>query len=210
MITTTTTTTDTATRKKKSLLPIAAAAIAVAAGATLYASPYWAMHSLASAVRDKDAAKVSEYVDFVLLRDSVKELLIARMDAEMKTRGVPADNPFASLAQTFVKGMLNQAVDAMVSPSGVVRLLQGSATGAPPATTATTPPPPSAGAGGAGGAGRADGDGKPRFHVDYRDWSTVHVNSEGREVGFVFHRYGLLWWKMVAINGTLLDKPGAD
>lgn len=195
---------STGTANKKRLIPIAAASIAIAAGAALYASPYWALHSLANAVRDKDAAKVSEYVDFVQLRDSVKELLAARMDAEMKTRGVPADNPFASLAQTFVKSMLTQAVDAMVSPSGVVRLLQGSPAGASPVAA----PPSSTG----GGAERADGSSKhkPRFHVSYRDYSTVHVSSEGREVGFVFHRYGLLSWKMVAINGTLLDKPGAD
>ncbi|KRC26099.1 hypothetical protein ASE31_18675 [Acidovorax sp. Root217] len=177
----------------------------MAAGAAIYASPYWALHSLSNAVRDKDAARVSEYVDFVLLRDSVKELLTARMDAEMKTRGVPADNVFANLAQTFVKSMLTQAVDAMVSPSGVVRLLHGSPAGGAPVAA----PPSSTGG---GGAERTNGSNqyKPRFHVSYRDYSTVHVSSEGREVGFVFHRYGLLSWKMVAIDGTLLDKPGAD
>ncbi len=193
-----TATTNATSNSKKKVLAFAAA-IAVAAGATLYASPYWALHSLANAVRDKDAAKVSEYVDFVLLRDSVKELLAARMDAEMKTRGVPADNVLANLAQTFVKSMLTQAVDALVSPSGVVRLLQGSAGVSPVAA-----PPSSTGG---VGAQRGNGSNKPRFHVDYRNYSTVHVSSEGREVGFVFHRYGLLSWKMVAINGTLLDKP---
>lgn len=197
------TATTNATSSSKKKVSAFAAAIAIAAGAALYASPYWALHSLSNAVRDKDAAKVSEYVDFVLLRDSVKELLTARMDAEMKTRGVPADNPFANLAQIFVKSMLTQAVDAMVSPSGVVRLLQGGAGASPVAA-----PPSSTG----GGAEPANGSNqhKPRFHVSYRDYSTVHVSSEGREVGFVFHRYGLLSWKMVAIDGTLRDKPGAD
>lgn len=199
-----TATTNATSSSKKKVLAVAAA-IAVAAGAALYASPYWALHSLSNAVRDKDAARVSEYVDFVLLRDSVKELLTARMDAEMKTRGVPADNVFANLAQTFVKSMLTQAVDAMVSPSGVVRLLQGSPAGGAPVAA----PPSSTGG---GGAERTNGSNqyKPRFHVSYRDYSTVHVSSEGREVGFVFHRYGLLSWKMVAIDGALLDKPGAD
>lgn len=199
-----TATTNATSSSKKKVLAVAAA-IAVAAGAAIYASPYWALHSLSNAVRDKDAARVSEYVDFVQLRDSVKELLTARMDAEMKTRGVPADNVFANLAQTFVKSMLTQAVDAMVSPSGVVRLLHGSPAGGAPVAA----PPSSTGG---GGAERTNGSNqyKPRFHVSYRDYSTVHVSSEGREVGFVFHRYGLLSWKMVAINGTLLDKPGAD
>lgn len=192
---------------RKKILAIAAA-ITVAAGAAVYASPYWALHSLANAVRDKDAARVSEYVDFVLLRDSVKEMLAARMDAEMKTRGVPADNPFANLAQTFVKSLLTQAVDAMVSPSGVVRLLQGSAGVVPP--VAVPPAPTGGGPGGSGGdAERAHGS-KPRFHVNYRGWSTVHVSSEGREVGFVFHRYGLLSWKMVGVDGTLLDRPAVN
>jgi len=199
-----TATTNATSSSKKKVLAVAAAA-AVAAGAALYASPYWALHSLSNAVRDKDAARVSEYVDFVLLRDSVKELLTARMDAEMKTRGVRADNVFANLAQTFVKSMLTQAVDAMVSPSGVVRLLHGSPAGGAPVAA----PPSSTGG---GGAERTNGSNqyKPRFHVSYRDYSTVHVSSEGREVGFVFHRYGLLSWKMVAIDGALLDKPGAD
>ncbi len=197
-----TATTNATSSSKKKVLAFAAA-IAVATGAAIYASPYWALHSLSNAVRDKDAARVSEYVDFVQLRDSVKELLTARMDAEMKARGVPADNPFANLAQTLVKSMLTQAVDAMVSPSGVVRLLQGSA-GASPAAA----PPSSTGGGGAEPANGSNQH-KPRFHVSYRDYSTVHVSSEGREVGFVFHRYGLLSWKMVAINGTLLDTPGA-
>lgn len=199
-----TATTNATSSSKKKVLAFAAA-IAVATGAAIYASPYWALHSLSNAVRDKDAVRVSEYVDFVQLRDSVKELLTARMDAEMKTRGVPADNPFANLAQTFVKSMLTQAVDAMVSPSGVVRLLQGGPAGGAPVAA----PPSSTGG---GGAERTNGSNqyKPRFHVSYRDYSTVHVSSEGREVGFVFHRYGLLSWKMVAIDGALLDKPGAD
>ena len=199
-----TATTNATSSSKKKVLAFAAA-IAVAAGAALYASPYWALHSLSNAVRDKDAARVSEYVDFVLLRDSVKELLTARMDAEMKTRGVPADNVFANLAQTFVKSMLTQAIDAMVSPSGVVRLLHGSPAGGAPVAAQPSST-------GGGGAERTNGSNqhKPRFHVSYRDYSTVHVRSEGREVGFVFHRYGLLSWKMVAIDGTLLDKPGAD
>ncbi|EJE49328.1 Protein of unknown function (DUF2939) [Acidovorax sp. CF316] len=200
---TTTTYTADNTPKNKRLVPIALAGIAIAAGATLYASPYWALHSLSNAVRDKDAARVSEYVDFVLLRDSVKELLSARMDAEMKTRGVPDDNPFAGLAQTFVKGMLNQAVDAMVSPSGVVKLLQQRGDTARPVPS----PTPS---GGGGNNNQGAQAGKPRFQVDYQNYSTVHVSPEGREVGFVFRRYGLLSWKMVAINGTLLDRPGAN
>ena len=93
-------------------------------------------------MRDKDPARVSEFVDFVLLRDSVKELLTARMDAALKTRGVPDDTTFASLAQISVKGIHNHAADAIVSPSCVVRLLQGHA------VTASTPSP-----------------GPPRFHT---------------------------------------------
>ena len=200
-MTTSTHTTAQKSRNHQRTIPIALAGIAIAAGAAVYASPYWALHSLSNAVRDKDAARVSEYVDFVLLRDSVKELMTARMDAEMKTRGVPEDNPFANLAQTFVKGMLNQAVDAMVSPSGVVKLLQQQRSETP----RSAPPPASPG----GGSGTTDAQAgsKPRFHVDYQNYSTVHVSSEGRELGFVFRRYGLLSWKMVGLNGTLLDRP---
>jgi hypothetical protein len=202
------TTSTYATEKKSNnqrTIPIALAGIAIAAGAAVYASPYWALHSLSNAVRDKDAARVAEYVDFVLLRDSVKELMSARMDAEMKTRGVPEDNPFANLAQTFVKGMLNQAVDAMVSPSGVVKLLQQQQQS--PRSETPRSAPPAASPGGGSGTTDAQAGSKPRFHVDYQNYSTVHVSSEGRELGFVFRRYGLLSWKMVGLNGTLLDRP---
>ncbi len=199
-MTTSTHTTEQKSSNPQRTIPIALAGIAIAAGAAVYASPYGALHSLSNAVRDRDAARVSEYVDFVLLRDSVKELITARMDAEMKARGVPEDNPFANLAQTFVKGMLNQAVDAMVSPSGVVKLLQQQRSETPRSAPPASP-------GGGSGTTDAQAGSKPRFHVDYQNYSTVHVSAEGRELGFVFRRYGLLSWKMVGLNGTLLDRP---
>lgn len=187
---------STATPRKTTRYLVVAAAALVAAGAAVYASPYWALHSLAGAARDRDAARVSEYVDFVLLRDSVKGLLTSHMEAQMKDNPLSADNPFAGLAQMFVQSMLTQAVDAAVSPAGVTRLLQysGSAGG-----TSANKPATDAGGGEAGGS-------KPRFHVSYRSWSTVHVSPEGSEVSFIFHRYGLLSWKMVGLNAAPLPQ----
>lgn len=165
----------------------AAIAVAIAAGALLYASPYITLHQIHSAIERKDAAAVAEHVDFPALRESVKAQVLVRMESEMD-RAAIKDNPFAGLGQMLARGLVDQFTDALVSPEGVMLMLENGKPGKPADVAAA-------------GVGISSGDAeKPRkkLSVEYQGWSKVFVHAKGEPGGFVFRRDGLIGWKLVA------------
>lgn len=162
-----------------------AIAVAIAAAALLYASPYITLHQIHSAIERKDAAAVAEHVDFPALRESLKDQMRVKMQREM---GSNADNPFAGLGQMLARGLVDQFTDALVSPEGVMLMLENGKPGKPADVAAA-------------GAGIPSGESeKPRkkLSVDYQGWSKVFVHAKGEPGGFVFRRDGLIGWKLVA------------
>ncbi len=168
---------------------IASATIAVAtiAAALLYATPYITLHQIHSAIERKDAAAVAEHVDFPALRESLKAQVLAKMQSEMD-RSAIKDNPFAGLGQMLARGLVDQFTEALVSPEGVMLMLENGKPGKPADVAAA-------------GAGIPSGESeKPRkkLSVDYQGWSKVFVHAKGESGGFIFQRDGLVKWKLVA------------
>lgn len=163
----------------------AAIVVAIAAGALLYATPYITLHQIHSAIERKDAAAVAEHVDFPALRESLKDQMRVKMQREM---GSNADNPFAGLGQMLARGLVDQFTEALVSPEGVMLMLENGKPGKPADVAAA-------------GVGIPSGEPeKPRkkLSVDYQGWSKVFVHAQGEQGGFVFQRDGLIGWKLVA------------
>ena len=156
----------------------------VAAVGLLYASPHIALYNIGKAIERKDADAVSEYVDFPALRENVKGVLLAKMQSEMDKPEMK-DNPFAGLGQMLAVGMVNQLADTLVSPAGVVAMLENGKPGKPPAASASDTP----------AAKR-----RPDFAVDYQGWSKVFVHPKHETSGLVMKRDGLFGWKLVAVK----------
>lgn len=156
----------------------------VAAAGLLYVSPHIAMYNIGKAIERKDADAVSEYVDFPALRENVKGVLLAKLQSDMDKPEMK-DNPFAGLGQMLAAGMVNQLADTLVSPAGVVAMLENGKPGK--ASEVKTGDAPAT-------------KRRPDFAVDYQGWSRVFVHPKGETSGLVMKRDGLFGWKLVAVK----------
>ncbi len=168
---------------------VSGATISFIAWAVLfYASPYLALHRIAKAIENKDADAVSEYVDFPALRESVKAQMLIKLQAQMQAPEIK-DNPLAGLGQALAVGMVNQATEALVSPAGVMLMLERGKPGKPADVAAA-------------GIGVDTQGGTPRkdYAVDYQGWSKIFVHPTDEPGGFIFKRDGLMGWRLAAIK----------
>lgn len=206
--------------KKK--LAIGGVVLAVAAAAVaFYATPYIALYSIHRAVERGDAEVVSRYVDFPVLREDIRATVLAQMEAV--TAAQPGGGALAGLGQRMATTMANQMVDRMVSPEGVMLLLDGGALAqlqqipqlqqrlpnlpvpppaappvAPPTAPSATPEPSAPPAGRRGDLARLRESTDVR--VTYQDWSRVRVGSQRAPGGLIFRRDGWFGWKLVAVE----------
>lgn len=103
-------------RRRKLWLGLAALAGLLVA-VYLVASPYITVHQMKSAAEKRDGAALSKFIEFPSVRESLKDQVNTQLmsDPDMQ------DNPFAGIAVTLV----DQMVDAFVSPAGITRLMAG-------------------------------------------------------------------------------------
>ncbi len=178
----------------------------VALAVTSYASPYWTLRQMRNAIVDKDADAFSSHVDFPALRESVRAQVMIAMQARL---GVPETkgNALAGLGMLLGMALMNQIIDTIVTPSGVMALMaEGTARpldlipgrtpapgGAPAPAPAepparasgTTPPPalpPSSSVTGSDGIAQgpaAEADTAPEndYSVQYKNWSTFTATA---------------------------------
>jgi len=201
--------------KKKKLMAIAG--IAIAAGvASSYASPYITLYQMRSALADNDADSFSSHVDFPSMRESLRAQLMTMMQAKMANSPEMNGNSFADLGMVMAMGFVNQAIDTMVTPAGVMTMMAQGA--AKPARSGVPAPSPessdAAHTGAVGGAMPQTSGSKPKadYSVGYKNWSTVTATSRkgtDDEVTFIFKRDGLWSWKLSAVN-LPIDKFGSN
>jgi len=170
--------------RRHALLAIAAAATLL--GLSSYASPYWTLHRMKTAVMEKDANSFSRYIDFPALRESVKSQLMVAMDARMDRPDV-ADNSFAGIGRMMGAALINPIVDAAVSPAGVIAMFESGK--AQPLRAPSSPAPSS-----------TETD-SVKYAVAYQDWSTVAIAKPGEDAGrFILKRRGLWSWQLASLE----------
>jgi len=98
-------------------IAIASLLIYVAAG------PFITIHQIKSGVQTSDTEKLSDNVDFAALRENIKEQLNAKVTHSAATEF--KNNPFEALALAFSTKLIDGAVDAFVTPSGLAKLMEG-------------------------------------------------------------------------------------
>lgn len=173
---------------KKILVATAIAVIAL--GAVTYASPYYTLYQMKAALAERDATALAEHVDFPALRENVKQQINGAMAESVKAT-VGADNPFAAMGQAFASSMTNKMVDAMVSPAGVVALVNRSVVSSEEkvdgADTAQAP--------------RAEAKG--RYVAAYAGWDRFVIRPTSNQDdggGLVLRRHGLWNWKLSGLE----------
>ena len=151
--------------------------------ATSFASPWWTLHRLRTAVDRHDAEAVAAQVDFPALRDSVKSQLLGSIARDAGDEG----NTFAAIGRAFARVVADPLVDAIVSPAGVAAMVEhGKVSIGRPTREDRTP------------AAEPARD-KPRYALHYRGWSRFAVTAEDGG-SFVFRRDGLWRWKLAGIE----------
>jgi hypothetical protein len=171
-------------------ITIAAAVAAIAIAATAYASPYYALRQIKTALAERDAEALAGHVDFPALRASVKAQLETSMARSIEaTAG--SGNPLAALGQSIASAMLGKMVDTMVSPAGVVALVNKSAVS------------PQAGADASADAPADGARKKADYSASYAGVNTFVVRAKdghAQEGALVLRRHGVWGWKLSSIE----------
>lgn len=169
----------------KKWLPPAFAALLVLLAAYVAAGPWLAIHGIGKAIEQRDAARLSRYVDFPALRVNLR----AQLDDQLVRRaGSDLQSSLFGVVALGVAGRLTgAAVDVMVTPAGIAALLQGHgvwkrATGDTADGDTWGPPAPARPLQGARG----------RYESLSRFTATRRLDGGG-EVVFVLTRQGLRW-----------------
>lgn len=89
----------------------------------LYASPYIALYNIKNAAEQKDADKLSGYIDFPSVKQSVKDQVKAAMVEELAASD--EQDGFEALGTMLAAAMIDPLVDGLVTPDGVALMLQG-------------------------------------------------------------------------------------
>ena len=193
--------------------------VVVAVLGVIYASPYIALDRLKRAADARDAQTVNQYVDFPLLRESLKDqvgqLLTRKIDIQK------SGNPLAMIGAMIGAALIGPLVDSYTTPDGVAAILNGippkgdpgekppvpsEASGAVVAAPGTVqaPQPAAAAEPSATGASPSAPKPPPQTTAGYRSFDTFAVNYQhgtgDARYSVILRRYGLFSWKLVAVE----------
>jgi hypothetical protein len=121
-------------KRTVTLLVLAAAALV----ALYVGSPFVGVGRARAAIESRDPDVISEYVDVPAVRESLRTELLAVMAKKTNGAANPGENPFAALGQALAANMAGMYVDTMLTPDGLATLIQGAA--GPAADAAALPP----------------------------------------------------------------------
>jgi len=91
----------------------------------LYFTPYFALQAIERAARSGDTTALAQRIDFPAVRASVKQQVVARIDQA----AAPNPNPLAAFGSALAGALSEPAVDALVTPDNLARMLRGESVG---------------------------------------------------------------------------------
>ena len=170
-------------------------------GTWFYFAPYLAVYGMKSALEARDAAKLSSYVSFPLLKESLKANVNAMLASEV-IKKKEAD-PFGALGTALAAVIINPMIDAFVTPENLAMLMKGYE----PLFGEKSNQLPL----GRENARRTDSDAGVDMSMSYESFDrfvvTVKKKSEvGEPVGFIFNRGGMFSWKLSALRLPTEDR----
>jgi hypothetical protein len=171
---------------KRNRIVLAAGTAAALLALTSYASPYWTLHRMKTAIVEKDADRFSSYIDFPALRESVKGQMMVLVNKRMSGSDM-ANNPFAGIGQMMGAALINPMVDAAMSPAGVIAMFESGKAQplrGPARSTESSSHAESV-----------------HYAVAYESWSKVAISKPGEDAGrFILKRTGLWSWQLTSLE----------
>lgn len=155
--------------------------------AYLYATPYLTVISLRAAAEARDAAAISDHVDYPALRQSLKDQLNSHMMVSMAKE--MDDNPFAALGAAFASMMVDGLIEGLITPTGLANLMAGE----------SIDEASESGGSSSSGSSADDRELFPGATMGYDGMSRFVVtamNDSGETADFVFKRHGIFSWKL--------------
>jgi len=206
-------------RTSKSVVIALMVVVVVAVLGVIYASPYIALDRLKRAADARDAQTVNQYVDFPLLRESLKDqvgqLLTRKIDIQK------SGNPLAMIGAMIGAALIGPLVDSYATPDGVAAILNGIPPKGypgekPPVPSETSgavvagpgavqaPPPPAPDQSAPVVASPSAPKPPPQTTAGYRSFDTFAVDYQhgtgDARYSAILRRYGLFSWKLVAVE----------
>ena len=89
----------------------------------LYASPYLVLNNIKNAAEQGDADKLSGYIDFPSVKQSIKDQVKASMVEELAASD--EQDGFEALGTLLAAAMIDPIIDGVVTPDSVALILQG-------------------------------------------------------------------------------------
>jgi hypothetical protein len=89
----------------------------------VFTGPYRTLKGLQAAIAFDDANALNDYVDFSILRQNLKQQITARTNAQLNTT-LP-NGIFSQLATGIANSVTDAAVDSLVTPTGLNKLVNG-------------------------------------------------------------------------------------
>ena len=147
----------------------------------IFIGPYLTLYQIKNAAENQDGAALSEHIDFLALRQSLKDQMNVMVGKEMAKQA--DDNPFAALGAALGGMMIEKMVDMYVTPASITELMKGK-----------TPKPGSINAPIEG----SNDSPLANASTSYESFSKFSVtvkedDSLGKDVKLVFRRRGISW-----------------
>jgi hypothetical protein len=172
-------------------IALAALLLAAALAAYWWWSPHLALRQMQAAAQAHDAQKLSQYVDYPRLRESMKSEFSARMTQKMQGA---KDNPVAAFGMSLGLMMAGGLVEALVRPEVLMQALETGRIAAA-VSESTVPPDPATPATGA-----------PRWAMEREGADRVLVypardgKADRERLGFVLDRSGFARWTLTGVR----------
>ncbi|MEI6847281.1 MAG: DUF2939 domain-containing protein [Chlorobiaceae bacterium] len=91
-------------------------------GTWFYFTPYLAVNAFKAAAKEKDVVKLSSYINFPAVKESVKASLNAKLASEaMKEQ---SNNPYALIGSAVVAFLADRLIDGIVTPEGMAMMMK--------------------------------------------------------------------------------------
>jgi hypothetical protein len=159
-----------------------AGALLVILSALYVGSPWWATHRMQRAAENGDGEKLAEYVDYPAVTANVESQIAAGLSAKK------------GLFRVFASQIVGTVAKALVTPENIAALVATGRANPLDAATRQFPDAP-------------DEDAPPRVlrakryrSLDVFDMEMLDPETKRRLATLVFHRYGLVGWKLAAIQ----------
>ncbi len=92
----------------------------------IFAAPYITAYQMKNAAEAQNGEELSEHIDFVTLRQSLKDQMNAMLARKMVQEKKEEDNNVFAALGTFLAGMMvEKIVDVYVTPAGITELMKG-------------------------------------------------------------------------------------